>query len=103
MAAPTEASVVALERLGRYLEGCPRLISKYALQTAEKVDAYSHTDWAVCLKTLESINGGCLMIGSHLMKSWGSTQAVISLSSGEAESYGVVEASGIGLGYQALM
>ena len=43
------------------------------------------------------------MIGSHLIKSWSSTQAVISLSSGEAEFYGVVKASGIGLGYQALL
>ena len=38
-----------------------------------------------------------------LIKSWSSTQAVISLSSGEAEFYGVVKASGIGLGYQALL
>ena len=43
------------------------------------------------------------MIGSHLTKSWSSTQAVISLSSGEAELYGVIKASRIGLGYQALM
>ena len=43
------------------------------------------------------------MIGSHLIKSWSSTHAVISLSSGEAEFYGVVKASGIGLGYQALL
>ena len=43
------------------------------------------------------------MIGSHLITSWSSTQAVISLSGGEAEFYGVVKASGIGLGYQALM
>ena len=43
------------------------------------------------------------MIGSHLIKSWSSTQAVISLRSGEAEFYGVVKASGIGLGYQAFL
>ena len=43
------------------------------------------------------------MVGAHLIKSWSSTQAVISLSSGEAEFYGVVKASGIGLGYQALL
>ena len=43
------------------------------------------------------------MVGSHIIKSWSSTQAVISLSSGEAEFYGVVKASGIGLGYVALL
>ena len=43
------------------------------------------------------------MLGKHLIKSWSSTQTSISLSSGEAEFYGVVKASGISLGYQALL
>ena len=43
------------------------------------------------------------MLGSHLIKSWSSTQPSISLSSGEAEFYGVVKASGVCLGYQALL
>ena len=43
------------------------------------------------------------MIGKHLVKSWSSTQGPISLSSGEAEFYGVVKASGVALGYQALL
>ena len=43
------------------------------------------------------------MLGAHLIKSWSSTQASISLSSGEAEFYGVVKASGVSLGYQALL
>ena len=43
------------------------------------------------------------MLGRHLIKTWSSTQASIALSSGEAEFYGVVKASGISLGYQALL
>ena len=43
------------------------------------------------------------MLGQHLLKSWSSTQTAVSLSSGEAGFYGVVKASGIGLGYQALL
>ena len=43
------------------------------------------------------------MLGKHLIKSWSSTQTSISLSSGEAEFYGVGKASGISLGYQALL
>ena len=43
------------------------------------------------------------MIGSHLLNSWSSTQGVVSLSSGEAEFYGVTKAAGIGLGYQSLL
>lgn len=43
------------------------------------------------------------MFGGHLIKSWSSTQPSISLSSGEAEYYGVVKATGIALGHQSLM
>ena len=43
------------------------------------------------------------MMGSHLIKSWSSTQVSPALSSGEAEFYGVVKASGVALGFQALL
>ena len=42
------------------------------------------------------------MLGRHVIKCWSSTQASVSLSSGEAEYCGAVRASGIGLGQQAL-
>jgi len=43
------------------------------------------------------------MLGKHLIKTWSSTQPSISLSSAEAEFYGLVKASGMGLGYRALL
>ena len=43
------------------------------------------------------------MLGRHIIKSWSSTLASVSLSSGEAEFYGVVRAAGQGLGYQSLL
>ena len=43
------------------------------------------------------------MLGQHLIKSWSTTQVPISLSSGEAGFYGVVKASSVALGYQAMM
>ena len=43
------------------------------------------------------------MLGTHCLKSWSSTQPSVSLSSGEAEFYGLVKASGVGFGFQALM
>ena len=43
------------------------------------------------------------MLGSHLIKSWSSTQSSVALSSGEAEFNGVVRGAGIGLGYQSLL
>ncbi len=103
MANPTETSVAALKRLGRFLEGRRRLVYTYPWQSAKVVDVYSDTDWGGCGRTRKSTSGGCLMVGSHLVKSWSSTQNLVSLSSGEAEYYGVVKAASIGLGYQALL
>ena len=37
------------------------------------------------------------MFGQHCIKSWSSAQAIIALSSGEAEYYGVVKAASVGL------
>ena len=42
------------------------------------------------------------MLGGHAIKHWSSTQASISLSSGEAGFAGVIGGAGQGLGYQAL-
>ena len=42
------------------------------------------------------------MVGQHCIKSWSSTQAIIALSSGEAEFYGVVKAASVGLGCRSM-
>ena len=44
-----------------------------------------------------------MMLGKNVLKHSSSTQAIVTLSSGEAELYGVVRGSGQGLGFQALM
>ncbi len=103
MSTPTETALVALKRVGRYLEGHARLVYRYDFQEATQIDCYSDTDWAGCPRTRRSTSGGCLMLGQHLIKSWSTTQVPISLSSGEAEFYGVVKASSVALGYQAMM
>ena len=103
MSAPTDLSLAALKRLGRFVKDRQRLVYFYPWQDVDRVDTYSDTDWAGCLKTRKSTSGGCLMLGAHLIKSWSSTQSSVSLSSGEAEFYGVVKASGVSLGYQALL
>ena len=43
------------------------------------------------------------MVGRHIIKTWSATQACVALSSGEAEFYGVVRASGIALGHKSLL
>ena len=43
------------------------------------------------------------MLGEHCIRTWSSTQPPVTLSSGEAEFYGLVKAAGIGLGHQSLL
>ena len=42
-------------------------------------------------------------MGSHTIKSWSTTQAVIALSSGEAEFYGIVKGASIGMGLRSVL
>ena len=39
----------------------------------------------------------------NMVKSWCSTQAIVALSSGEAESYGIVKGASIGLGLKSML
>ena len=103
MSSPTETSEAALKRLGRYLLGHKRLVYRYDFQRAEGIEVYSDTDWSGCPRTRRSTSGGCIMVGSHCLRTWSSTQASVTLSSGEAEYYGLVKAAGAGLGHQSLM
>ena len=97
MAKPTQASWQAMKRLCRYLVGLPRLVWRFKVQEDDGVTVYSDTDWAGCVRTRKSTSGGCIVVGSHLIKTWSSTQSSVALSSGEAEFYGVVKAAGYGL------
>ena len=99
MSKPTDTSWKALKRLARFLNGRPRMVYDYPFQQADKIDVYTDTDWAGCARTRKSTSGGCIMLGKHTIKHWSSTQPTISLSSGEAEFYGVVRGSGYGLVY----
>ena len=103
MSAPTESAEASLKRLGRYLLGHKRMVYTYPFQRAENIDVYSDTDWSGCPRTRRSTSGGCIMIGSHCIRTWSSTQPSVTLSSGEAEYYGLVKAAGAGLGHQSLM
>ena len=103
MSSPTEMSVAALKRMGRYLLGHQRLVYTYPWQQASGIDVYSDTDWSGCPRTRKSTSGGCVMIGAHVIRTWSSTQPSVTLSSGEAEFYGLVKAAGAGLGHQSIM
>ena len=44
-----------------------------------------------------------VMVNGQVIKTWSITQGKVSLSSGEAEYYGLVKASLVGLGFVGLM
>ena len=103
MSAPTQGGWTAMKRLTRFLCGQPRLVYLYPFQDVDAIDVYVDTDWAGCARTRKSTSGGCVMLGRHTIKSWSSTQACVSLSSGEAEFNGTIRGAGMGLGFQSLM
>ena len=55
-------------------------------------------DWAGCPRTRKSTTGGMIMVGSHAIKTWSSTQAGgPKLSSGEAEFHAQGKGGAYGL------
>ena len=104
MANPKESSWVALTRMAKYLKRRPRLLIKFSYQNATKsINTCVDADWAGEIATRKSTSGGLMQYGSHILKSWSSTQTVIALSSGESEFYSIVKGSSQSLGLQALM
>ena len=104
MATPIILSSEALKRVGRYLVMRPRLVYQYHFQDNQStIDVYADTDHAGCLRTRKSTSGGCIMVGTHLLKSWSSTRPTVTLSSGEAELHGVIKAGANGMGMMSLL
>ena len=86
MAKPRVRDIASLKRFARYLALRPRLVTKYCKQGPLKtVVGWSDSDWAGCPETRKSTSGGVIMIGSHVIRTWSTTQSVIATSSGEAE------------------
>ena len=103
MSKPGSLAQAALKRLGRYVLKHKRIVYKFPWQAVTHIEAYSDMDWAGCPKTRKSTNGGAVMLGAHTIRTYSSTQSTISLSSGEAEYYGLVKGAAAGLGHQAIM
>jgi hypothetical protein len=79
------------------------MVVKFGYQgSVSEMTIWTDTDFAGCMKTRKSTSGGVAMFGSHLIKTWCSTQAIVALSSGEAEYYGVVKGSSIGIGLKSM-
>ena len=94
MATPTTVDWEKVVRLGRYLKNRPRVRLWFKfLETPCQLETYSDTDWAGCKRIRRNTTGGYTVAGSHLIKVWCKTQAVVAIISAEAELYGLVRAS----------
>ena len=104
MSKPTQGAWRNLTKLGKYLKHHDRSGYLYRYQDMpQELTIWTDTDYAGCKRTRKSTSGGVVMWGSHLIKSWSSTQSVIALSSGEAEYYGIVKGASVGMGLQAVL
>ena len=69
MSNPHQSDVVNMKRLGRYLHKHPRAIFMFKFQAPQDhIRIYSDTNWAECIKTRKSIQGGAVMLGQHCVK-----------------------------------
>ena len=94
MANPTKLHWLQLCRLASYLAAHPELELVYAYQELpSEVYAEVDADWAGCVETRRSTDGGFEFFGKCLIDGWSSTQQSIALSSGESELYGICNGS----------
>ena len=100
MSSPSKQDWHLLKRLARYLAGCPRAVLTYHWQesSGQSLEVHTDSDWAGCKSTSRSTSGGSVQLGWHFIKSWSSTQAVVALSSAEAELYALVKGAAQTLG-----
>ncbi len=88
MHSPTKRSLLRAKRIGRYLKGKPILEWQFPKQDLPKRVVYqSDSDWAADMDTRKSTT--CVF----LLETQVATQAVVALSSGEAEFYAVGRAA----------
>ena len=104
MARPQVADWAILKRMGRYLIGCPRYVQRMPWQSVPvRLDTYTDSDWAGCKATCRSTSGGVVQLGQHCLKSWSCTQAIVALSSAEAELYALTKGAAQALGMLPLL
>ena len=92
MAKPTVGDLRKLKKMAKYLVGRKAVVWRYEWQEeGQRLKVFTDSYWAGCRKTRKSSSGGLLMIGSHCIRAWCSTQGALALSSAEAEYYSMVE------------
>ena len=104
MSKPAEEDWTRLKHLGRYLVDKTRYRTMYQYQEeVNTITVTTDTDYAGCYKTRKSTSGGIIQHGEHTIKTWSTSQSVVSLSSGEAEYYGMVRGAAQAIGVRSML
>ena len=84
MSSPNMDAWNKLKRLGRYLVGRPRAVTKINWQSnSEVVDVHSDANWAGFKTSRKSTSGGTVLWGGVCLKSYSKTQGTVAQSSAE--------------------
>ena len=101
---PTQAHFQMLKRGVRYLRSHPRLVHLFSNQDKfTQLEVWVDADHAGCIRSRKSTTGTVLRLGKNTIRNTCKSQAVIALSSGEAEYYGLVSGLCQGLGEQSTL
>ena len=106
LAEPTTANAEAPKRCIRFLLKYPRCIQSFERQeiVPKQIMCYSDSkNLAGCLQSRKSPSSCKILYGKHFLKSTSTTQAVVSLSSAEAEFYAAVKAAAAGIRCVSMM
>ena len=85
MSGPCMSDWAKVRKLERYLRKHTRQVLWFAWEAVQSIlQVYVDTDYAGCPRTRRSTKGGLVMHGGHLLKTWATTQTVVTLSSVDA-------------------
>ena len=80
------------------------MVQLFRWQASPKtVHVFTDSGWAGCQGTCRSTSSGIARWGAHTFKTWVSTQAIVKLSSAEAEHYALTKGAAQALGFMTLM
>ncbi len=82
---PRSNHLDAVNRILRYLKGCPGKGILFANHGHLKLEGYTDADWAGCLDDRRSTSGYCMFVGGNLVSWRSKKQSVVARSTAEAE------------------
>lgn len=82
---PRSGHLEVVNRILRYLKGCPGKGILFSNHGHLKVEGYTDADWAGCLDDRRSTSGYCVFVGDNLVCWRSKKQSVVARSTAEAE------------------